>query len=335
MANWSWTGPGAFGNEAAFRSWAGGLSAAFTAIGMHLVDSTSGTGGINWSSTAITTGLSPAFLSYAGSPSYREIAWEVWRFPTAGEGDGIHDTSPLYIRIGYGQAEVYYGQGLRATIGTAYTAGTGGVVTGIGGVELITLSRTGLSGLNSASTHTSWASCDGNGLAVGNAINTSAQRSFFVIDRHRLLDGTPSVAASGPNAGWSTGVAVYTTAPTSQIRAAHLDPIEDDGYTTTADRAPCVTRGGFVNTQTYRSITGQTEFYPWWSATKSGFWVSKMVTTYAIADLGAPGTEQPLFWLPTTTTRTMKLVGSLLDGAVYDVEGSPTGGLGLAMWWSD
>lgn len=331
MAHTTWTSPLGFTNEANFRTWAGGISAALTAIGMQLVDSSQGTGGINWSTaTGLTTGLSPTFTAYSGTPSPREIAWEVWRFPTAGEGGGIHGTSPLYLRFGYGQRTSSTTPSLTLTIGTAYVSG--GAVTGIGGISAMQLDPSS----TSSTTWSHWAACDGNGLVLvmGHDSTTPGVRHFIAVDRHRTPTGTPNVAASGPNAGWSTGVAVYRLAAAGSVSAWHLDPIEDDGVNVIGT-APCVTRGGFSGVGSYQNALGQTELYPWWSITKSGHGVSKMVACYATADLAGVGTEQPVLFLPTTTTRTMKLVGTAVSSATLDAENSASGGLAVATWWAD
>lgn len=333
MAHHSWSIQQQFGNESDFRTWAGSISNALTQCGMRLVDSTAGPGGINWSSaTGITSGLSPAFSSYAGSPNPREIVWEVWRFPTAGEGGGIHGTSPLYLRFGYGQRSSYIYPALLLTVGTAYTVGSGGTITGIGGISNIQLDA----GPQGGSSGSAWAASDGNGLVLALAMNSlAANRNVVVIDRHRDLAGAPNVAASGPNAGWSTGVLVCALANGGNARIGHLDPIENDGYYNASTVAPCVTRGGFVSTNNYRNALGQTELYPWWSVTKSGHGVSKMIAGYAAGDLAGPGTEQPVLFLPTTTTRTMKLVSTGVALNTLDIESSPNGGISVATWWSD
>lgn len=328
-----WTSPAAFSSEADFRSWAGGISTALGVVGFVLVDSTAGTGGIDWSSTAITSGLSPSFGAYSGSPTSREIAWEIWRFPTNGEKTGgIGGTSPVYLRFSYGQIGTAAAPLFTMTMSTGYT-GSGGVLSS----PVLTQTSLISTSVSSPAIANNWMASDGNGvvMALQYSNPSPAAKYVIVIDRQRSMTGVPVVAASGPRAGWSTGISVFRLSASYGTIIGNYDLIEGVASTVSAG-PPCLTRGGFSPTGgPYLNTAGETQLYPWVGVTKSGTGVSKMIASYATVDLGGLGTEQPFRWLPhDSATRTMKLLSSAVPGT-YDNEGSTVGGLSLATWWSD
>lgn len=87
-------------NDATFRAWGGGMSAALAAIGLALAETN-----INW-----LTVTKPALNTYAG--------YEVWRF-----NDALQATVPVFFRIRYGTNTNTQWQMYELLVGQSWTAG--------------------------------------------------------------------------------------------------------------------------------------------------------------------------------------------------------------------
>lgn len=152
--------PGNFTVDADFRSWGGGLSAQFAAIGLV---KTSDTGQIDWSTVLKPTG------------SLQQRGYEIWRF-----NDALQATKPVFIRIDFGSASsLPTAPGLWVTVGT----GTNGAGTLTGQVSTI---RTAGAGSTVASA-TSY--CSGSSSRLNLVTNASGVGTVMVICVERTKNG--------------------------------------------------------------------------------------------------------------------------------------------------
>lgn len=311
MANYSWSSTAAASSEPVFRSWAQGISTALAAIGMVRVEAS--TAASNWSNV---------IAGFSNAATGTEYAWEVWAFPSS----ATQTASPLFFRVGY-QVSTVTASTPQLTMKFATAQGSGGVVTGIGGTgALVMTPGNGTTGQAAQC----FASCDGHGFAlvhsVDNTNNPTASRSWFVVDRYRNADGTPQTG----------GLAVFRGQHASNNIFNHnFDLVANEYNTTTFAYAPCVTPGSIQQYNSYLKTNGEVQLFPWWSTTKNGHGVSKMISTYAQNDIVALNNQQ-VSWLPSTgsaTTRTVKALGNWISTTAHDAYQSP--GACLAIWWSD
>lgn len=164
------------------------MSAGLAAIGLV---KTADTGQVNW-----TTVLKPA-------ASNTQAGYEVWRF-----NDALQATAPLFLRIGYGSGA---SNANWPSIWVSVGKGSDGA-----GTITSPLFSTVQCAANtmSSSTYSSYM-CSGDGsmvvVSVGPALFVAVANTapFFVVERSRLVDGTPT----------STGVMLVTsnTAPTVRM----------------------------------------------------------------------------------------------------------------------
>lgn len=330
--NYSWTSSNRVGTEAEFRAWAGGISDALRRV-------FGGGAGASYSAnrveaSAIASDWNATIFGYSSASGglgalTPEWAWEVWRLP-----DYATMGTPIFIRIGYcisGSSSAT--PGLTIRVGTSYTAPASGALTGVDGSGSLLMS-VGTS--QTSVTGTNWASCDDSGFALVMGVdhtNGSANRWWFVLDRHRDTDGTPL----------DTAVAVFRgSSAASTIGVYMYDLVEPNltGYATTW--APCVTHGNIESTTSNLNDLGEVQVYPWWTTTKNSMGVSKMICTHAVADIVSLNTQQ-VRWLPSTgvspSLRTVRSAGTFLTNAWgYDINGNtPNASTGttVAFWWSD
>lgn len=312
MANWEWTSGVQANNDTNFRAWAKGISDALNAVGMIRVEAS--TNASAWGS-ALT---SPAFTTTANT----ELAWEVWAFPPSTMQT---TTSPIFIRVGYGQHAVAGFPRLQIKVATAQ--GSGGVMTGIGGSASITVVGSVNVGEGAQTINNCWASCDGHGLTIAHSITgtSNGYRNWLVIDRFRdPANGDPLATGVAMYYGYS-GAAGTTTVT--------YDMIQDE-FVTYSAYAPCITPG---LSQYVSNLNGNGEvvLYPWWAASRQGHGVSKMIATHAVTDIVSFRT-QSVKWLTeqgSGTTRTVRSLGTWVTG-YFDTQ-AYTAGPAIALWWSD
>lgn len=316
----TWTVSGSLVDEAAFRTWWKSWRTAFTAVGMVRIDDD----GTDPDATLPT--LSPVYASGTN----REITWEVWRFPTTGLS--VQSTSPLVIRVGYGQAASSSAPRMQITVGTG--AGTGGAITpangigGLGALSVITAS--------SGSSASHWMACDDNGLVFVTGANSTTSPRLVVIDRLRDPGtGLPLLTAANVSVGvvlahvFANSGGGGTIVSTLRV----FDPTENSADAAATVNVPCVVTPGTMSlVATYTNNNGQTQLYPWWASSKNGSGALKMVATYNRSELGGTGTEVDAAWMPSSDpTRTMKLLADW--GFGFDWTGSNAAA--CAVWWAD
>ena len=310
MANYTWTSGTITNTDSTFRAWAKGISDALTAVGMVRVEASSNASA--WGSTM----TSPVF---ATTP-LAELAWEVWAFPTS----SMQTASPLFIRVGYGMdASAGYP---RLQFKLATTQGSGGVMTGIGGSVSITVTVNYWIGEAAQSTNNCWASCDGHGFAIVHDITgtVGAYRNVIVVDRHRDANGDPL----------TSGAAMFYLSGGGSVASYTYDMIGDE-FTGVTGAAPCLTPGNLSAFTSNLDANGNVVLYPWWTATRQGHGVSKMIATYPVTDMVGLST-QDVKWLtsiPTATDRTVRAAGTWIAGGGLDQTSSA--GASIAVWWSD
>lgn len=297
MANTIWSANFYGSSETAFNTWGKSVSDAFAAVGM------------------VNSYRSRAWNIEIGNWATitNERVVEVWTF----------STSPsLYIRVAYGQ-QTSYSYAPLITVRVGKTHDGNGNVSGLGNLGN-TYVIPGLAMFNT--TVNNWMSCDNNGLAMVLNAGTNANQSgnsFLVIDRYRDSTGT----------ALSTGAMMFVGNPYTGFQGYSYDIIENDGVNS-SNTAPCITRGSIINGTPYLNAYGQTQIYPWWSAVRSGFGVSKMICTYANYDRPT-GTNQSVAWLTTATNRTIRTAGSMYGtNCQLDIQGDTTG-VAFGIWWND
>ena len=289
--NWEWTSGNQANNDFNFRAWAKGISDALNAVGMVRVEAS--TNASAWGS-ALT---SPVFTTTTNT----ELAWEVWAFPPSTMQT---TTSPLFIRVGYGQHAT---AGIpRLQIKVAAAQGTGGVMPGIGGSGSITVNVNPATSEAAPTVNNCWASCDGHGLTIAHSITGThpAFRTWLVIDRFRdPANGDPLATGVAMYYGYSGAAGTIT-----------YDMIQDEfvQYTT---YAPCITPG-LSQYVSNLNANGEVVLYPWWAVSRQGHGVSKMIATHAVADIVTFQTQQ-VKWLTeqgSGTTRTVRSLGTWFTG---------------------
>lgn len=310
MANHVWTSSYYSANDAYFRAWGKGISDAMAEVGMVKVDQ--GGCASNWNSV---------IAGY--SASQVERGWEVWRFPTS----AMQTAAPVFIRFGYWSRAVpgvTNLPGLNVQIGHA--PGTGGVIDHVGATHDVALIGNGSASSTSVS---SWASCDGHGLAlvfhIDTAVTTSETRRFLIVDRFRDAEGEPLptglIFAYGGNGNTNIGDIVF-------------DLVHDE-YRSISVKAPCITPGGFTSVDPYLNANDEIQLWPWEFACRAGSGYSKMIATHAQADIVAMA-EQEVRWLPAAdpaTDRVVRACGQQMPGTCFDIVGSV--GACMAIWWDD
>lgn len=316
----TWTIANSVATEADFRAWWKAWRDAFTAVGMVRVDDD----GTDPDSTLPT--LSPVY----GSGTNREITWEVWRFPTTGLS--VQTTSPIFLRVGYGQAGSAAAPRMQFTVGTG--AGTGGAITpssGIGGLGALSVISSSAGGAGTQH----WMACDDNGLAIAYGANVvSSNARLIVLDRIRdPIDGNPRLTAANVSVGVALVVAQGNGSGTIVNALRVFDPTENSADSATTANVPCVVTPGTMSlVSTYPNANGQTQLYPWHVAAKNGAGALKMVATYNRAELGGTGVEVDAAWMPLSDpTRKMKLLADW--GFGFDWTGNAAAA--AAIWWAD
>lgn len=311
MANYSWSSTAGASTEPMFRAWAQGISAALAAIGMVRVEASASAS--NWT---------VAFAGWSASPTGTEYAWEVWAFPSS----ATQTASPLFIRVGY-QMSATVSATPQLTMKFATAQGSGGVVTGIGGSG--TIAMTPGAGATTQSAQC-FAACDGHGLVIAHSVdntnNPSSVRSWLVVDRYRNPNGTPQNGGLSVFRGYHLSNTIYHH---------NFDLVANEYVATTFAYAPCLTQGGLQPYVSNFKANGEAQLWPWWSSSKNGHGVSKMIATYANNDMVAL-VNQSVSWLPSTgsaTTRTVKPLGVWISNSCHDAYQSS--GASLAIWWSD
>lgn len=310
MGNTTGSLPWSAVDETRFRTVGQFLNSALTAAGLTRVAASSVA--TNWSTTI--AGYSAA-ANQSAAAGGTDIAWEVWQFSTA------DSASPLFIRIGYG---TYTSTSMfRLTFQLAQSAGSGGVVTPIGGSPHVTVHGQIPSNSTAA---TAWAAGDGHGFVVATRVDASGM-FWFAVDRYRNLDGTLD----------STNVMLFAGSTAASPTAIYNYDLTANEYTSST-LAPCVTLpGGIGQFASNLNENNESTLYPWWGFTKNGMGVSKMVASYCRNDIGY-GATRTAEWLPSEppspTTRTVKVLGAANTGG-FDALASTSTGVGLAIWWSD
>lgn len=329
---YQWSSANSISNESQFRAWAGGISGALRRV-FGGSDGAPYTGN-RVDASVVAQNWNATIAGYSGVTGGTgavtpEWAWEVWRLPDYGT------MGPLYIRIGYCISGPNGGSpGLSIRVGTSYTADGSGNLTGVGASGSVLVSNS--TGFPVGTVATNWASCDNSGFAIVMGIDHPSggwNTWWFVVDRHRNVDGTPMNTAvavfRGSDAGAGTGIYLY-------------DLVDNTFLSQSISGAPCVTQGNIVSTTVNLNANNEVQVYPWWTITKNSMGVSKMICTHAVTDIVSTATQQ-VRWLPATggspALRTIRSVGTfLVNSQGYDINAGTTAvstGTTFAIWWSD
>ena len=153
---------------------------------------------------------------------------------------------------------------------------------------------------------------------------SGAYRNVIVVDRHRDANGDPL----------TSGAAMFYLSGGGSVASYTYDMIGDE-FTGVTGAAPCLTPGNLSAFTSNLDANGNVVLYPWWTATRQGHGVSKMIATYPVTDMVGLST-QDVKWLtsiPTATDRTVRAAGTWIAGGGLDQTSSA--GASIAVWWSD
>lgn len=296
MTNATFTSDPTNSNQTTWRAALSPIDTALAAVGMV---QTADTGQINWS-----TVTRPA-------ASFGVAGYTMWRFP-----DTLHATVPLYLKLTYGVGNGTAVNRVWAEIGTA-TDGAGNL-TGPGSTA-----TSGFASLvafagstTSAAGSDCYVACDGSGLVINMWANApTSQGAMLVVDRFRdatgaaMPAGAMLITKSSAAVLGETIIADYgaTTATYAAAMFAIIPATLTVGVT--------FLRSGIVRTFPYQAATDE-------------IYTTKMVLTYAAADLGA-GTLEVTDFLG--APRTYRAHG-VFQGRC-DVVGQTSAS--VLSWWSD
>lgn len=298
MTNTTWTSKPNHATDAEFRTWGSAINTALTAVGMV---NTADTGQINW-----TTVTRASVNTDAG--------YEIWKF-----NDALQSTVPVFFKLYYGTGSNAAYPRIRLEIGTASNgsgtlSGTGsGTVTTVAGV-----------GTGDTTVRDNWAASDGSGLVLclWNTSSTGSAKTLIVIDRFRDSSGTAS------SAGWMLEYRNENSA------ASNLTTIINavDGVASSLSYTPCLVPFPIAANTSFLDASSNVVFFPHYVACKQGVYGTKMVLSYAVADLGY---DSQISCSHMGSTRTFRSLGANANYMNIDNVGTGSVYVTCAVWWSD
>lgn len=283
-------------NDATFRSWAGGISAALDSAGLARQNDTGAV--TSWAAqTRPASGTTPYF--------------EIRKLDDPATG-----ACPVYIKLEFGmintQVPSFYVSTGTGTDGAGNLTGPGSA---IAPVNLVPNGNDSLA-------RTCHATCDGDGFVLFHSLESSTTRFLLVVDRQRR----PDDGAAAPYSGFpDTGYMRLCFGATSTTVVVDATP---GGVASTLTRHPAVMPRVVNAVTTMVNAAGQTTFVPYVIATRQGSYFSKMLLAVPLLDTQI-GMDMPISYLG--DTRTYRALGSTYVGV--DVQGNP--GMACAFWWED
>lgn len=288
--------------DAEFRTWGSAISTALQANGLV---KTADTGQINWAT--VTRAAANADAGY-----------EVYRLD-----DTLQATVPVFVKFYYG-AHTSDAAVPRVRFEVGASSNGAGALGGLGSGTVTTLNANYGGGYDTTSRN-SFVSGDGSGVAMvlwpeGNAPGSPPQwmRCLFTIDRTRNTDGTPN----------SSGLIVtygLTPTPSTAIHNRVANTVTTVAYAMCWIPFPIGGGASFIDGSTNVRAFPHLVALP----TVDGVQFSKMLLSYAIADLGFGATQAMAGALG--ATRTYKAIGSNYVG----VDTFRNANVGVMMWWAD
>lgn len=283
-------------STATFNAWGQAVSNILTAGGVTLVGGV--TGAVSWPvGSAPTAGTAPHF--------------EIRKLDDPETG-----APAVYMRFEYGRNNST-GPLLRIVVGTGVNTGTG-VLTGPGSAVAAANILPQTANAGDSGTRTMWCACDGDGMILMHALESTNHRAVLVVDRQRRADG---VAA--PNSGWPD---IGFSRLINNNNHLHVDPVT--GLTFATIRIPSITNRTFFTSTSMQNGSGDTTVFPLFLSNPQGLYNSKMMVTMTQVD-GPASSFITVDHLD--ATRTYRCAGNYFNG--YD--GVLNAGATFAMWWSD